>query len=891
VTRRERVLVASKRALIVAVCVALAYLSVVALFSWVPPIWFGQPGSGATIAIVAVALTVVCVINYRAQIRDRPGAIPTGVIVILVASSAALAFSSFFHCYDHKHPPLVTALIWTIGAIRGSRSGNSLADGHICPAVTPAALDIARTAGQFVLYVGVIAIVAALVTTEIDRARIKLARSVTAIVDIDDDSRSMVTAVALTVKREKQGQLALIVAQSQVTEVSDLRGEGARIIVADLDKLDRLELLPLWKKIHQLYLLSASPATNLRRLAAIEQRMRPTTRKHRLPLILRVDDPWQAQSWRSQRLGGSDTLWAAEVVGIYEVTADRLLDRIIGVGRITRIAVCGSSPLTLALCASLARRRLEHSYYTPPDAPPLPALTIVANNAEEYRKDIDIHHRQLGFPPADQWLAAVDEVPSLASLITLIKAESGAADAEQDGQIDAQKDGQAVAEHDGHAEAENAGPAGAESHGRTLRTMAMRVLRRTATPAGRSMPTQAQMKTPTAVKEGDAAAGRDGHPDTEKNGRAANRDEDTELDIDNPSVAVVFALPPGQGSADAMLGTRLAARFPGMPIFALDPKTDQYEDTMVPIVGQLSTFRPAMDVPYGQGHDAWERAAMLIHERYAAQAGHHSDVTKPWAELDEFYRGSNRRLVRNTLWMVEKIAGRTWDTFGGVPDQPVPADLAEAPPLERLAAIGFDRDTAMDMAEAEHEDWVRYLRRWGWRYAPTRDNARKERPDLVPWHTLVKENPDAVGPALNSLATTLYSLRELGFRSQPVWQRYRRIGTVTARRHLKPWTWTTASGEAMRARAGDWEVSDGEGGSWSVRDKIFRSTYVQIDGNRWRRTGCLRARPAHEGETIETLEGQSVAAGTDWVVEGTEGEQWVVPPDVFARQYEPLNAP
>ena len=283
-TRRERVLVASKRALIVAVCVALAYLSVVALFSWVPPIWFGQPGSGATIAIVAVALTVVCVINYRAQIRDRPGAIPTGVIVILVASSAALAFSSFFHCYDHKHPPLVTALIWTIGAVRGSRSGNSLADGHICPAVTPAALDIARTAGQFVLYVGVIAIVAALVTTEIDRARIKLARSVTAIVDIDDDSRSMVTAVALTVKREKQGQLALIVAQSQVTEVSDLRGEGARIIVADLDKLDRLELLPLWKKIHQLYLLSASPATNLRRLAAIEQRMRPTTRKHRLPL-------------------------------------------------------------------------------------------------------------------------------------------------------------------------------------------------------------------------------------------------------------------------------------------------------------------------------------------------------------------------------------------------------------------------------------------------------------------------------------------------------------------------------------------------------------------------------------------------------------------------------
>jgi len=245
--------------------------------------------------------------------------------------------------------------------------------------------------------------------------------------------------------------------------------------------------------------------------------------------------------------------------------------------------------------------------------------------------------------------------------------------------------------------------------------------------------------------------------------------------------------------------------------------------------------------------------------------------------------------VRNTLWMVEKIAGHTWDTFGGVPDPPVPADLAEAPPLERLAAIGFDRDTAMEMAEAEHEDWVRYLRKWGWRYAPKRDNARKERPDLVPWQTLVKGNPDAVD-ALNSLATTLYSLRELGFRSRPVWRRYRRIGTVTATRHFKPWTWTTASGDTMRARAGDWEVSDGNGSNWSVRDKMFRSSYAHIDGNRWRRTGCFRARPAHDGETIESLEGQSVATGTDWVVEGIEGEQWVVSSEVFARDYEPLDS-
>jgi hypothetical protein len=809
VTRRERAIVLLRRALLVAVCVAVAYLSLLAAFPRVPPVWrFGRPDSALTTLVVAGILTALCVLSYRATTRERPGAIPAGVIAILATVSTLLALSSYLRCHDAKHPPLFNALVWTIATLRGNSSDYQLANGKKCPAVTPAALEIARPTGQLVFYVSVITILVALLTTEIDRARIRLARSVTAIVDVDDDSRSMVTAVAGTLGKESH--LALIVAQKQVAGVRDLRGQGVRIIVADLDRLDRVELLSLWRKTRQLYLLSASPTTNLRRLAAIEPRLRAMTRR-RLLLAVRIDDPWQAESWRAQRLGGSDMLWAADAVGIYEVTAARLLDRIISMGRITRIAVIGSSLLTVALCANLARRRLERSYYTPPDVAPLPVLTIVANNAEEYRKDIDLHQRQRGFPGTDQWLAAANGTPSLASLITLIEAEK-----------------------DAHPEAD---------------------------------------------KNVRPQPDRDAQPD-------AAKPEDTE----NPTLAVIFAMPPGQGGADAMLGTRLAARFPTLPIFMLDPKTDQYQDTIRPIVGQLRMFRPAMDAPSSQGHDTWERAAMLIHERYAAQVGHDSDATKSWAELDEFYRGSNRRLVRNMLSMVETIAGHTWDTFGGVPDQPISAELAEGPPLERLAAIGFDRHTAMAMAEAEHESWVRYYHKWGWRPGPTRDNARKKRPDLVHWHALVKENPDAVNVALNSLATTLYSLRELGFRSRPVWQRYRRTGTVTATRHAKPWPWTTASGETMRARAGDWEVSDGDGSSWSVRDKIFRSSYEHIDGNRWRRTGCCRARPARDGETVDTLEGQSIATGFDWVVEGTQGERWLVPDDVFARHYQRVES-
>jgi hypothetical protein len=813
VTRREQVEVALRHALLGAVCAVVAYLSTLAAFHIDPPIWFGRPDSSWTILIVATMLTALCVLSYRATTRERPGAIPGGVIAILATASAVLALSSYLRCHDKKHPPIFNALVWTVGTVRGNSNDYTLSDGSKCPWPTPAALEIARPAGQFVLYVSVITILIALLATEVDRAWIRLARHVTTIVDVDDDSRSMVSAVAGTLANEKRTDLALIVAQNQVNAVRDLRSQGARIVVAELDKLDRLELLPLWRKTRQVYLLSASPTTNLRRLATIEQRLRALPGR-RLPLGVRIDDPWQAASWRSQRLGGSDTLWAADAVGIYETTAARLVDLIVGIGRITLVAVVGTSLLTVALCADLARRQLERSFHSAPGAAPLPKLTIVANNAEEYRKDIDFHHRQRGFPGTDEWLAAVNGAPSQASLTTLIKDEKYA----QDG-----------------------GP-----------------------------PKAAQdLRLPS---------------DQEPAPQPGEQEE-----VEDPTVAVIFAMPPGQGGADAMLGTRLAARFPTMPIFVLDPKADESQDTLGPIVGQLRTFRPAMEAS-GHGHDTWERAAMLIHEHWAAQAAEDSESTKPWAQLSEFYRGSNRRLVRNMLRMVEEIAGHTWDTFGGMPGQPASAASAEVPPLEQLAAIGFDRHTAMAMAMAEHEDWVRYLQRWGWRHGPSRDNEHKKRPDLVPWQTLIKENPDAVEVALKNLASTLYSLRALGFRSRPVWQHYRRTGTVTATRHAKPWSWTTAAGEPMRAHAGDWEVRDPDGRTWTIGNRVFRASYEHVDGNLWRRTGCCRARPARDGETVDTLEGRTVATGFDWVVEGTAGERWLVPPDAFARHYRQVES-
>jgi hypothetical protein len=124
------------------------------------------------------------------------------------------------------------------------------------------------------------------------------------------------------------------------------------------------------------------------------------------------------------------------------------------------------------------------------------------------------------------------------------------------------------------------------------------------------------------------------------------------------------------------------------------------------------------------------------------------------------------------------------------------------------------------------------------------------------------------------------------------WQTFRRTGTVLAEQRSEPWDWVTRSGETVKAAAGDWIVRENDGTeAWSVRDGIFRSRYVHIEGHRWRRHGVVTARPARDGEVVDTLEGQVTAADGDWVVRGEQGEQWPVPADEFARRYEKVDAP
>jgi hypothetical protein len=745
--------------------------------------WFGQPGSWVSITIATVVLATVAAAVLRTPGERRPGA-PIAVVAGLGLLSLVYGLASYWDCHDDSAPRFFRPLMWTASLVKGGTDDRSLG-GQTCPFPTPVALEVARMSALAAVFLSVAGVAAALFQSRLDRLRVYVARSVTAVVDMDDDARSMVSAVARTLDR--RSTLAVITANPERPCMQEARAQGARVLTVDFGRPQTLTALSLWGKLDRLYLLSADPSSNLLRLGAITEKLDEIGTRERIPLIVRIDDPWQAEAWRARHFGGSQRRWAADAVGMYEVTARQLLDRAIKKDSARRVFVCGASRLTLALCSDLAQRQLEYDYYAGPDDAPLPELILVAENAAEYREDHEHARRQLGVADGRLRVGAVSEAPSVSLLSSLLSD-------------------------------------GGDQH------------------VGLS-------QTAVILVDTDGTAG--------------------------PSV-------------DATTGTRLAARFPKTPIYAWDPDAEATEQRLS-IVGRLSTYRLTMDLPHGQAQDAWERAAQLIHDRYAAGAGRGSAAGVPWADLDEFYRESNRRQVRNTLWMVERIGGHTWNTWDG-PTDPVPVtNLRGRGPLDQLRLMGFDRDAALKMAQAEHEDWSRYYRKSGWRYGMPRDDARKIHDKLVDWN-VIEADPERLNSALSSLATTLSRLAELGYRSAAEhadWQRFRRIGTVIAEQRSAPWSWTTQSGETLQAEAGDWAVCENEDtDAWSVRDDIFRTRYDHVEGNRWTRHGTVTARPARAGEVIDTLEGPVTAGDGDWVVRGERGEQWPVPAGDFASRYE-----
>jgi hypothetical protein len=114
---------------------------------------------------------------------------------------------------------------------------------------------------------------------------------------------------------------------------------------------------------------------------------------------------------------------------------------------------------------------------------------------------------------------------------------------------------------------------------------------------------------------------------------------------------------------------------------------------------------------------------------------------------------------------------------------------------------------------------------------------------------------------------------------------FERLGEVRAEQLAASRPWRNRAGDKLAGVAGDWHVVDESGDERTVRDKEFRDSHEQLDGDRWCRTGTVRAWPVSDAVGVRTLEGDAEAQPGDWIIQGPSGVRWPVKDEQFARGY------
>ncbi|WP_167759472.1 hypothetical protein [Mycobacterium sp. PS03-16] len=416
------------RLLDVCYVVALLYICAVALDPGLtqaaPPAlqWFGAPGDHATIAVI-LGLPLAHFALRRLLGNSPLSGPPLAVIAAMAASAVALGMSAYWRCHGVQ-APFFAPLSWTLALFVGNVE-NPFGPGGNGPCAStsmPAALEIARLLAITTTLTAALAAALELFRSQLDRIAIRRARLLTVVVGIDDETVSMLRAIART--KDPAATLVVLTDDPQTTAARAAQQLGAKLRIVDLASPQMISQLPIWPRLDRLYLLSADPMENVRRFQHVDAAVTAAgAARPRMPLTVRIDDPWQAEVWRRSFLATTERCWVADAVGRYEVTAAKLVRHITdrrgadAGGRLpTTIVVCGLTPLTYALVSELAQLHRELQWYAKPGVAAPSDVVIFARHAQSFVDDHQI--RQSRMAPDSAMLpvtaydadATVDEV-------------------------------------------------------------------------------------------------------------------------------------------------------------------------------------------------------------------------------------------------------------------------------------------------------------------------------------------------------------------------------------------------------------------------------------------------------------------------------------------------
>ncbi|WP_141216470.1 hypothetical protein [Rhodococcus sp. 14-2483-1-1] len=408
------------------------YLCVLALYpsvrDGVPPwlTWFGEPGSALSILSVLTPPALMFVLAPLAGRRPFTGA-PVVVLAAMATSALVLGLCSYmFHNGDQT--PFFAPLAWTLGLFVGND------DAHLGNSV-PVALELGRLLAIGTTLTTALAATLTLFRSQLDRIAIWRAKSLTVVVGIDDETVSMVSAIAR--RKASKETLVIITANPDQLAVTSARDLGARIRVAAINSPSALTSLHMWRRLRRLYLLSEDPVQNEMRLGAIDVALDALgDNRFRIPLTVRVDDPWQAEVWRRsffeareavESTEGENKRWVADAVGRYEITAAKIA-RHLTTKRIRAqaerpaktVLLCGLSPLTYALTSEFAQLARENSVYAKPHVDLPSALTIVARGAHGFVRDHQVRQNRIAPGQTTLSVSALDADGSAETIIAIL---------------------------------------------------------------------------------------------------------------------------------------------------------------------------------------------------------------------------------------------------------------------------------------------------------------------------------------------------------------------------------------------------------------------------------------------------------------------------------------
>jgi hypothetical protein len=671
----------------------------------------------------------------------------------LAVTTLLLGLASYWGC--HGVQSVVGTATHQALALFAGNVAEPFGSGSSCPSAMPPALEIARLTGILTTVAGAAAALLAILGDQVDRLAARVARRLILVSGLDAASLPLLEALTST----RPGHTVVAVSPTLSPEVvTRARTAGARVLAGDLADGRTLRSVRRGGAMREAYLLSPDASTNTRIARMIvDQHRTPSVPTGSGPIVVvRIDDPWQAEDWRRSQIGTTrDVL--VDTIGIHQVTAQEIVDRAVARGS-DCLVVVGSDLMALAVLDEVAAHKREQSVYK---SPVRLDTVVVDPDARTLVADHGTHQRWFG------------------------------------------NDATAVTSHD------------------------------------------------VAVEDMDWAALLEG--------RARPLVVDT-----RPA-----------GSTHLRWAQRLSTAHPESLVLVRDETTGVSGSALL---SNLVTYGPALRTLRGVPESSWTRLARRLHESYlAAHAPDLRPGTRPWSELDDFYRLSNVRSIQVVL--VEAVrAGFAWFPSN---DESSPVEIAP----EEIAQI----------ARAEHTSWLSFYRRAGWRPG-ARDDERRRNPFVVPWDQLPEvDPPHGQERALEQVRTVLAHLAGLGYRPFPAAEslerrgasRYHRVGEVTATRLDQSTSWQTATGDVMRAPAGDWLLTDHpEGGaSWTITDEAFRRTYRHVRGTVYVRAGDVLAAQARRREVLATTEGRATVQPGDWILEDEHGHQWSQGDADFRKRY------